>query len=217
MPAEGISLSPSDNLMKLDEQKRAISIFAALGVSKIRFTGGEPTLNKSLADLIRHAASQKSIESIGITSNGLVLKNQLNSLLDAGLTSANISLDTLIPEKFAAITRRDKKGLYKVLSAIYDACSRKELSVKINCVLMRNKNDDELANFISLTKDNAIDCRFIEMMPFDGNSWDPSKMLGYYEVLDGLKEQVHGNLILLLQFHSHHAMRLFTCYYVIAP
>ena len=130
MPKDGVNLTDMDQLLTVEEQKRIITIFTRLGVTKIRFTGGEPTLNKQLTGLIRHAsealkATDKSTTTtitngdknpthtrgtIGMTTNGLVLQNQLQRLTEAGLTSVNISLDTLQPDKFATITRRDKKG-----------------------------------------------------------------------------------------------------------
>jgi len=131
MPKDGVNLTDMDQLLTVEEQKRIITIFTRLGVSKIRFTGGEPTLNKQLPELIRHASHALKATlstdnttttpsptptpplttgTIGMTTNGLVLQNQLERLAEAGLTSVNISLDTLQPDKFATITRRDKKG-----------------------------------------------------------------------------------------------------------
>ena len=188
MPEEGVSLTPKANLMSLAERKRLITIFAALGVQKLRFTGGEPTISNQLEELIYHASSVCHIKSIGITSNGLILKERLDDLIKAGLTSVNISLDTLVDTKFATITRRDKKNIYRVLSSVYTAVS-KGLPVKINCVLMRGFNDNEIANFVALTKAVNVDFRFIELMPFDGNEWSPKNFVGYTEVIDRLQQE----------------------------
>ena len=121
MPKDGVNLTDMEKLLTVEEQKRIITIFTRLGVTKIRFTGGEPTLNKQLPELIRHASHALKAttttdptqppSTIGMTTNGLVLQNQLERLAEAGLTSVNISLDTLQPDKFATITRRDKKGI----------------------------------------------------------------------------------------------------------
>jgi cyclic pyranopterin phosphate synthase len=169
MPAEGVVLTPKAELLTLQERKRLISIFASLGVDKLRFTGGEPSISNQLLELIKHSRTthHSSVKSVGITSNGIVLKDKLDDLLHAGLTSVNISLDTLLAEKFAAITRRDKSNIYRVLSSIYQAASL-GLPVKINCVLIRGVNDMEIANFVALTKEFKVDVRFIELMPFDG-------------------------------------------------
>jgi cyclic pyranopterin phosphate synthase len=187
MPEEGVQLTPKAHLMTLAERKRLISIFASLGVTKLRFTGGEPTISNQLEELIQHARSC-NIKSIGITSNGIVLKERLDDLIKAGLTSVNISLDTLIDTKFASVTRRDKKNIYRVLSSVYTAVS-KGLPVKINCVLMRGFNDNEIAQFVNLTKSVNVDFRFIELMPFDGNEWKPENFVSYIEVIDRLKNE----------------------------
>ena len=198
MPENGVDLTERDGLMTVDEQKRLISVFTKLGVTKIRFTGGEPTLNKQLPELIRHASQcldlsgPMSYGTIGMTTNGLVLQSQLRNLADAGLTSVNISLDTLQPEKFASITRRDKKGLYKVLASIYAGLSiqhprRGPLAVKVNVVLMRGFNDDEIADFVEMTRHEQLDVRFIELMPFAGNKWSASSFMGYQEALERLQ------------------------------
>lgn len=145
------------------------------------------------------------MKSIGITTNGLVLTSQLDKLVNAGLTHVNISLDTLVPEKFATITRRDSKTINKVLAAIYASIGKVEefnhstdknngkglglRSVKVNCVLMRGLNDDELPSFIRLSQDLPVDIRFIELMPFQGNQWEKEKMVTYIEAIDKLKQQ----------------------------
>lgn len=190
MPLDGVRLTAADKLMTLNERTRLISIFAAHGVNKIRFTGGEPTINKTLPDLIQYCRSLPSIQSIGITTNGLVLKPQLPKLIAAGLTHVNISLDTLDPIKYEQISRRDRKGLAMILSSLYAAAASPNLSVKINCVLMRNLNYSEILQFVEMTRSADIDVRFIEVMPFEDNHWDPQQLVPYFEVLDYLKEQV---------------------------
>ncbi|KAJ1436506.1 hypothetical protein B484DRAFT_345022 [Ochromonadaceae sp. CCMP2298] len=187
MPAEGVALSAKPQLATLEERKQLISIFAELGVRKLRFTGGEPTISNQLTALIAHA-KDCGITNIGITSNGLILKPQLATLVAAGLTSVNISLDTLDDQKYASITRRDAKNLPRVMGSIYAAVAL-GLPVKINCVLMRGFNDLEVSDFVSLTREIALDVRFIELMPFDGNSWSEQKFMGYREVLGGLRKE----------------------------
>jgi len=190
MPADGIkNLTSKPNLMTLEERIRLIDIFARLGVKKLRLTGGEPTISNQLIEIIKHARTTHNgaIKSVGMTTNGLVLSDKLDSLIEAGLTSVNISLDTLNEKKFASITRRDGKGMYKVLASVFKTVAAK-LPVKINCVLMRNTNDEEIADFINLTKAN-VDVRFIELMPFDGNEWDARNFISYMEVIDRLKNE----------------------------
>ncbi len=193
MPEEGVALTPRANLMSLEERKRAIDIFLKLGINKLRFTGGEPTVSNQLTELISHTSSHTTgrCQSIGMTSNGLVLRDKLDGLISAGLTSVNISMDTLCADKFASISRRDRKNHHRVMSSIYAAVA-KGLPVKINVVLMRGVNDGELGGFVALTKElRGLDVRFIELMPFEGNEWSEQKFLGFREVLDKLRaEQV---------------------------
>jgi len=191
MPAAGIDLTPREKLMSLDERKRCLDIFIKqLGITKLRFTGGEPTLSNQLVPLVAHArqAAGASLTSIGITSNGLLLSTQLDALVAAGLTSVNISLDSLHEQQFGLMTRRDGKQLYKVLAVVYEAIA-KGLAVKINCVLMRGSNDAELGAFVALTKDVPLDVRFIELMPFDGNEWHKDKLVGYVEAVQRLASE----------------------------
>lgn len=191
MPEQGIDLTPSDDLMSIDEMKRVVSVFTDLGVDKIRLTGGEPTVNKKLPELISYARSIPTVKSIGITTNGIVVKSQLSKLVEAGLTHINISLDTLVPEKFESISRRDKRWLARVLSAVYAAIDA-GLVVKINCVLIRGVNDDEIKDFVELSKEAPVNVRFIELMPFDDNKWDDKKLVTYFEAMDVLKRQGIG-------------------------
>lgn len=189
MPEDGVSLTPRAQLLSTQERKRLINIFAELGVNKLRFTGGEPTLSKDLVELVRFSKAS-GILSIGITTNGIQVGSKLlNELVEAGLTSINISMDSLNEDKFASITRRDRRGLLKVLSTVYAAVVHPQLHVKVNCVLMKGFNDGELLEFLDLSRENKIDCRFIELMPFDGNGWTTEKMLTYFEAVDILKTQ----------------------------
>ena len=130
MPVEGVPLTPSEDQLSLDERKRTVRIFSQLGVTKIRFTGGEPTVSNQLKELIAYSHTLSTIQSIGITTNAIILHKQLDDLIKSGLASINISLDSLLPEVFEQITRRDKKNLYRVLSSIYESIS-KGLHVKV--------------------------------------------------------------------------------------
>ena len=124
MPLEGVPLTPSEDQLTLEERKRTIQIFTRLGMNKIRFTGGEPTVSNQLQELITYSRAQSNIQSIGITTNAIILHRQLDDLVKAGLNSINISLDSLQPEVFEQITRRDKRNLYRVLSSVYESISQ---------------------------------------------------------------------------------------------
>ncbi|CAM9112319.1 unnamed protein product, partial [Ectocarpus fasciculatus] len=191
MPAGGVTLSPKEQLLSYDERLRTLRLFSSLGVKKVKFTGGEPLVSRDLADLISFSRDHTSISNIGITTNALLLSSQLERLAGAGLSNINVSLDTLDADKFSRISRRDSKVAARVLSGLYAALA-KGITVKINCVLMRGVNDDEMKDFIRMTRDVDMDVRFIELMPFDGNEWTADKMMTYYEAIDDLEKQVRA-------------------------
>ncbi|GAX09428.1 GTP 3',8-cyclase [Fistulifera solaris] len=183
MPPEGIPLS--DNLLTSEEVLRLAAHFVSRGVNKFRLTGGEPTLRKDLTEIIQglHALRPKQI---GITTNGVVLTRKLNEFIDAGLTSINISLDTLQADKFEQLTRRPyfTKVWESIVAAHQAASEQAHLTVKVNCVVMRGVNDEEVPNFIKLTEQFPhLQMRFIEYMPFSSNGWDWSKCVPYQELL----------------------------------
>lgn len=189
MPDEGIVFRKEDKLLTSDEIIRVIEITAKMGVSKIRFTGGEPLLRKDLPKLIRFANNIIGIESIHLTTNGLLLGKHIEQLEDAGLTGINISLDTLKPEKFKVITRRD--GLNLVLDGLNKAIQSGIPSIKVNMVAMRDFNNDELLDFVALTRENDITVRFIELMPFDSHQiWKTGKFYGADYIVSDLKNQI---------------------------
>ena len=157
------------------------------GVNKLRFTGGEPTISRQICNLIEFSRSISSIETIGITTNGIKLASKLDELHKAGLTHVNISLDTLEKHKFTKITRREDGFFMRVISAIYKSME-KGLKVKVNCVVIRGVNDDEVAKFVDLTRDVPLDVRFIELMPFDQNDWSSRKLVSYIEIIQRLKD-----------------------------
>eukprot|EP00605_Chrysophyceae_sp_TOSAG23-4_P001921 GSChrysophyteH1.ASY1.ANO1.2121.1 assembled CDS len=192
MPAEGVQLTPRTELPTLEERRRLIDIFIHLGVKKLRFTGGEPTVSNQLLPLLQHC-SPSVIESMGITTNGFSLKRQLPKLVQAGLKSVNISLDSLQEEKFARLTRRSGSAMLRVLSSLYAAVDA-GLKTKLNCVLMAGTNDDELGDFVMLTRDTPIDVRFIEFMPFDGNKWSSSGLMSYGDAIARLEHE-HGIIL----------------------
>ncbi|CAM6109461.1 unnamed protein product [Calypogeia fissa] len=185
MPAEGVELTKNSNLLAKDEIFRLASIFVAGGVSKIRLTGGEPTVRSDIEELCAQMSALPGLKTLGITTNGLVLARKLPRLQAAGLNSLNISLDSLVPAKFEFLTRR--KGHSKVLQSIDTALELGYNPVKVNVVVMRGLNDDELEDFVELTRTKPINVRFIEFMPFDGNVWSSKKLVSYVEMLTRLR------------------------------
>ena len=165
---------------------RIATAFVDAGVNKIRLTGGEPAVRKDLVDVVAalDGLRPRGLDEISITSNGLALAKKLPALQAAGLDRLNVSLDTLEREKFNTLTRRD--ALPKVLETIDQALGL-GLPLKVNCVLMRGTNEDEVLDFAAMTAARPLDVRFIEYMPFDGNRWEEQKIVPYAELLAELK------------------------------
>ncbi|EAZ81895.2 GTP 3',8-cyclase MoaA [Algoriphagus machipongonensis] len=193
MPEEGIPLTPSKFLMNADEIESLARTFVNLGVKKIRLTGGEPLLRKDF-EAILAKLSQFPVD-LSITTNGILADRFLPIFKKHQLKKVNFSLDTLKEERFKEITRRS--GYEKTMENL-DLFIREGFEVKLNIVLMKGINDDEVVDFVKFTKDLPISARFIEFMPFDGNKWDRSKMVSEQEVLSAVGSTLGSeNLIAL--------------------
>ncbi|WP_071434243.1 GTP 3',8-cyclase MoaA [Angelakisella massiliensis] len=190
MPADGVEDLTHEEVLSFEEILRVVKAMVPLGVKKIKLTGGEPLVRKNLVYLVEQLHQLPGIEDITMTTNGLLLEENLPALLKAGLTAVNISLDTLDPDRFRQITRRE--GLDKVLSAL-DAASRSSLrSVKINCLAVKEFNEEELPRLALLAKDREIEVRFIELMPIGfGKTLTPIPNTQILETL----EQVYGKSV----------------------
>ena len=191
MPAEGVQLKPQDHILTFEEIERLVRLFASMGVNKIRLTGGEPLVRKDVDQLIEKLGQIKGIKTYAITTNGLLLPKKLRRLQSYGINLLNISLDTLDPAKFEFITRR--KGFELVMDAIDLALSLGYTPLKINCVVMRNFNENELADFVEMTRHKPVEIRFIEYMPFDGNGWSDNRFMPYTEMIEHIEAR-HGKL-----------------------
>ncbi|XP_008836141.1 molybdenum cofactor biosynthesis protein 1 isoform X3 [Nannospalax galili] len=190
MPEEGVPLTPKADLLTTEEILTLARLFVKEGVDKIRLTGGEPLIRPDVVDIVGQLHQLEGLRTIGVTTNGINLAWLLPKLQQAGLSAINISLDTLVPAKFEFIVRR--KGFHKVMEGIHKAIELGYNPVKVNCVVMRGLNEDELLNFVALTEGLPLDVRFIEYMPFDGNKWNFKKMVSYKEMLDTIRQQWPG-------------------------
>lgn len=190
MPAEGLELTPSTRLLSQNEIVRLADLFVSSGVTKIRLTGGEPTIRKDIEEICLQLSSLNGLKTLAMTTNGLILANKLPRLRECGLSLLNISLDTLVPAKFEFMTRR--KGHDRVMKSIDAAIELGYNPVKVNCVVMRGFNDDEICDFVELTREKPINVRFIEFMPFDGNVWNVKKLVPYSEMLDTMVKRFTG-------------------------
>ena len=159
----GEGICPKKGELSRDEFLRIVRAFAAVGVKKVRLTGGEPMLRRDLIPIISGIRGIDGIDEITMTTNGQHLAGQCRALREAGLDRLNISVDSLKPERYTAITGGGSLSL--VLAGIEEAFTAGFSSVKLNVVLLRGQNDDETADFIALTKDRPISVRFIEYMP----------------------------------------------------
>ena len=167
MPEEGLPWLRRDEILSYEEIARIVSAGARAGVRSVRLSGGEPLLRKHLERLVSELAAIDGIDDIALSTNGLLLAAQLPELKAAGLRRVNVSLDTLREDRFEAIARRP--GLDAVLRGIDAAIESGLAPLKINCVVMRGQNDDELADFAALTRERPVFVRFIEVMPVHDN------------------------------------------------
>lgn len=173
MPEDGIDKKYHEDILRFEEIEKIIDAAASLGVKKVRFTGGEPLILKDIEKLIAYTAAIPTITDIGITTNGILLAEQAEALQKAGLTRVNISLDTLDKKKFKEITRGG--DIAKVFAGINKCMELGMFPVKLNAVLMRGFNDDEIDDFIELTNNYPIQVRFIELMPLGQGAIDYEK------------------------------------------
>ncbi|MFY0598469.1 MAG: GTP 3',8-cyclase MoaA [Cyclobacteriaceae bacterium] len=188
MPEEGTDLIEKPNVMKLDEIIQISKSFIDLGVKTIRLTGGEPLIRKNFEFLIRELAGL-GVE-LKLTTNGILLDKYYDLFEEIGLKKINISLDSLDKAKAAFITKRDYFD--RIMGNIDDGMKR-GFNLKLNIVLIRGTNDDELPAFLEMTKKANIQVKFIEFMPFRGNKWSWDKGVSESEIL-GIAESKFGTL-----------------------
>jgi molybdenum cofactor biosynthesis protein A, bacterial len=184
MPDESYDFMHMKHLMQPPEIEEIARVFVGLGVTKIRLTGGEPLARRDFGDIVRRL-SALPVE-LTLTTNAILLHQHLDALQKAGLLGLNVSLDTLSAERFQAITRRDR---FEVTMANIRQAIDRGFRVKINMVVMKGINDDELSDFVAWTKDQPVDVRFIEFMPFTGNRWSGERVLSKQEMLDRIAQR----------------------------
>lgn len=165
MPEEGIQYLPKKELLTYEEMERLVQVMAGLGVSKIRITGGEPFVRRDLMRFLWEISNINDVKEIHLTTNGVLTAPLVPELKAIGIKSVNLSIDTLDRENFKKITRRDE--LPKVLDCL-EQLLKHNIAVKINAVVMDGKNIDDLIPLAELSKNEPIDVRFIEEMPFNG-------------------------------------------------
>ena len=194
MPVDGVQLSPAEHLMNADEIFIIAQTFVKFGVTKIRLTGGEPLVRKDFPKILE-LLSTLNVE-LSLTSNAVSIDRHFEQLKNAGVKTVNISLDTLNAKRFHDITFRNyfDRVYQNILKLITEG-----FKVKINAVLMRGVNEDEILDFISFTKAQPVAFRFIEFMPFDGNQWKREKTVSYQEIMEKVQSAYSPEQIIRLE------------------
>ena len=178
MPIDGVQITPSSKLMNSNEIYEISKIFVSHGVDKIRLTGGEPSVRKDFPDILKRLSSLPV--KLSLTTNAVSIDRYIPLLKLSKTKSINVSLDTLNADRFKKITFRDYfkrvyNNIYMLINSGYQ--------IKINVVLIKGINDDEILDFIEFTKSNSVIVRFIEFMPFDGNQWNREKTVSYEQIM----------------------------------
>lgn len=186
MPESGLPWLAKADILSYEEIAELVGAAASVGVRSVRISGGEPLVRKDLHRLVRAIAAIDGIRDIALSTNALLLEEQIDGLRDAGLTRVNVSLDTLREDRFEQIARRP--GLDRVLAGIEAAVTRGLAPLKINCVVMRGANDDEIAAFAEWTRLRPVYVRFIEVMPVHENvELQRDTYVGSDEILDRVR------------------------------
>ena len=185
MPEEEYAWLPRADILTFEEIARLVGVFADLGVDKVRFTGGEPLLRKDLPRLVRMIAAEPRIRDLAITTNGILLAQEAQALRDAGIQRVTVSLDTLKPDRFRALTRRDA---YQQVREGIEAVGRMGWpGLKLDTVVMRGVNDDEMLDLIEFARGVAAELRFIEYMDVGGATrWTMDQVVARAEILERL-------------------------------
>jgi GTP 3',8-cyclase len=190
MPAEGLQWLKRNEILSYEEIVRLTRLLVGMGVEQVRLTGGEPTVRKDLPELIRMLSSIEGLKSLSLTTNGYLLKDLAGKLADAGLTRINVSIDSLVREKFFQLTRRD--SLQQVLEGLEELEKYPQISpIKLNAVAMKNFTEDEVVNFAMLARRKPYVVRFIEFMPLDADgNWEPGSVLTGDEIRAIIEREV---------------------------
>jgi cyclic pyranopterin phosphate synthase len=189
MPAENVQFKPRNELLTFEEIERTVHVAARLGVNKLRLTGGEPLVRHDLPLLVRKLAVVPGITDVALTTNGILLADQAQSLKAAGLHRLNISLDSLNPETFFRISRRE--GLDRVLSGIAEAKRVGFQKIKLNAVAIRGLTEPDIVPLVRFAHEQGMDMRFIEFMPLDADgNWDNQQVLSGQQIRDLIEAEL---------------------------
>ncbi len=194
MPAEGLPWLKKAEILSYEEIVRLARVASGIGIEQIRLTGGEPLVRRDIPDLVRQLRQIDGLRSLSLTTNGILLKQLAGPLAEAGLTRINVSLDSLVREKFAQITRRDQ--LNRVLEGLEELEKYPSIHpIKVNAVAVRGFSEDEVLDFVRLARRKAYVMRWIEFMPLDADQiWRKEDILNGQE-LKSIVEAEYGPLV----------------------
>lgn len=173
MPEEGIEYVKRSELLSYEEMELLVRLLASQGINKVRITGGEPFLRKGMFEFLETLSNIEGLDSIHITTNGTLTSGKVQDLKRIGIKSINLSLDSIDPDRFYEITRRDE---FQTVMNTLDELLAHDIPTKINCVVMEGKNIDDIIPMVELAKEKEISVRFIEEMPFNGSGDHPSTL-----------------------------------------
>lgn len=166
MPEEGIEFMPRRELLTFEEMERIVQVLAALGIEKVRITGGEPFVRRDLMSFLEKIAAIEGVKKIALTTNGVLAEPFVKDFKRLKINSVNLSLDSLDPARFFEITRRDE---FDAVMRTLDELLRHEIDVKINSVVMQGQNEQDILPLVEMTRQLPVNVRFIEEMPFNGS------------------------------------------------
>ena len=194
MPAEGLPWLKKAEILSYEEIERIARVAVSIGIEQIRLTGGEPLVRRDVPELVRQLRAIDGLRSLSITTNGILLKQQAKALAEAGLTRVNVSLDSLMREKFAEITRRDQ--LTRVLEGLAELENYPSIHpIKINAVAVRGFSEAEVLDFVQFARNKAYVMRWIEFMPLDADQvWRKEDILSGAEI-KAIIEESYGPLV----------------------
>ncbi|MFT5777224.1 MAG: molybdenum cofactor biosynthesis protein A [Crocinitomicaceae bacterium] len=204
MPEEGIQLRDKAEFMSGEELLDIAKTFVDLGVKKIRLTGGEPLIKKNAEHIIRELG--KLPVELSITTNAVIVDRFIDVFKEAGIKSVNVSLDSLKEDRFNEISRR---GYFTNITNNIDLLLKNDFNVKINIVVIKGVNEDEIVDFIEWTRNTPVHVRFIEFMPFDGNNWNWEKKVSYKEILDLAEAKYGGDQLYRIEDQPNDTARNF--------
>ena len=202
MPEEGVPLREKNKFMSSSEVLDIAKIFVSMGVKKIRLTGGEPLIKKNASEIIR-GLGKLPIE-LAITTNAVIADQFIEIFKEAGIKSVNVSLDSLDESRFKEITRRD---YFSRVRNNINLLIENDFDVKVNMVVIRGVNEDEIVDFVEWTKSTPVHIQFIEFMPFDGNNWNWEKKVSHKEILQIISDHYEDDQLLKIQDHPNDTAR----------